>query len=103
MNLQMFSAEKMTTVCLRDARSTYRNSFSKCNSGAASLLLHGARDWALAVAALKLSLVLVTSKATSPDSALLTKSTLILPVLHQATIWKFWTDCFILKRGEILL
>lgn len=27
----------------------------------------------------------------------------ILPVLDQVTIWKFWIDCFILKRGEILL
>lgn len=92
----------MTTVCLRDARTRYRNGFAKCNSGAASLLLHGARDWALAVAVLKLSLVLVTSKATSPNSALLTKSTLIPPVLDEETIWKFWTDCFILKKGEIL-
>lgn len=53
MNLQTFSAEKMTTVCLRSASTTYRNSFAKCNSGAASLLLRKARDWALAVAALK--------------------------------------------------
>lgn len=92
MNLQMFSAEKTITACLRDARGMNRRGFAKCSSGAASLLLHGARDWALGVAALKLSLV--TGKATSPSSALLTKPMLVLPVLNQATAWKFWTDLF---------
>lgn len=47
------------------------------------------------------SLILVTRKAISLSSALLTKSMLISPVLGQATVWKCWADSVLfLKRGE---
>ena len=54
MNLQMFSVKaKKGSVCPMSASTTYGNGFAKRSSGAASLLLRRARDWASAEAALK--------------------------------------------------